>query len=352
MNGENELLTNGLMISVDWLSWTFKDDMTVEDVVRFMGFDSASFHLLPKGANGYRSQLRHTALPVSILYDGGDDMGIHVDVSGSAIGELVKHYQRANMVVTPFGTSAYVTSSFDYTVFTDMLDKILRAGQVTRLDLAIDDMGANYFSLDDLHGIFSQKHYVSKFRSWREIIEYDNQSYKTGHTIYLGSRTSAIMLRIYDKQLEQINKNPELAFALPHWVRWEIELKAERALLASQTMISGIPLGGVAVGVLSHYLRIICPDNARIDRSTVSPKWMDFINGISGISLYNPAKPKTVEDKRHWLMKQVSNTLAIVVSADGGDIDIVHRMLDSGRSRLTEYQEELIEQAQREEMLL
>ena len=334
MNGEKELLTNDLAISVDWLSWTFKDAPSVEYVVNFMGYDMSSFHLLPKGASGYRSQLRHTGLAISILYDGSEDMGIHIDVSGSAIANLVQHYHDTNMCPTPFGASAYSTTSFDYTVFTDMLSEIIKRGQITRLDIAIDDIGERYYSLDELHNIFVQKHYVSKFRSWREISEHDNKYYKTGHTIYFGSRSSNIMFRVYDKRLEQISKKQVLEADLSPWVRWEIELKTVRAMQTASLLVAGDSLGNVAIGILSNYFRVIEPDNVRLDRCSTSPKWNEFINSVSAIRLYLPTAPKTLEQTRSWLMKQVAPSFSAVIKASGGDMDFAYKMLASGSNRI------------------
>ena len=71
-----------------------------------------------------------------------------MDVSGSAIQDLIEHYLKSRSVITPFGDMAYETSSFDGTVLSDILRDISTVGHITRLDLAIDDIGAQYYTLD------------------------------------------------------------------------------------------------------------------------------------------------------------------------------------------------------------
>ena len=187
---------------------------------------------------------------------------------------------------------------------------------------------------------------MSKFRKYKELIKRECGSV-IGHTLYLGSRSSAIMLRIYDKQLEQnekLLKSGESPILRP-WVRWELELKDERAHQTADLLISGLSMNEVAFGVLSNYLRLIRPDNARKDRCPTLPKWESFIDGVKRLALYCPPEPKTLDNVRNWLMKQTASSLATVVIADGGSTDFVYRLLDSGSQRLTSHHMDMIEQS-------
>lgn len=242
--------------------------------------------MLPKGANGYRSQLKHSLYSVFILYDGNENMGIHVDISGSAISDFIGHYQKKHTSTTPFGTDAFLTSSFYLSIFSNFLNEIALYGHVTRLDLAIDDMGCQYFDMLELSSVFSSGSYSSKFKKWKELVKYESGGRRIGHTIYLGSRTSSIFLRIYDKQMEQNetriqNETPPI---LSPWIRWELELKGERAVQACNKIKDGVSINEISIGILSHYLKIIQPDKERKDRCPISPKWLSFLDGISSIS--------------------------------------------------------------------
>lgn len=341
--GDNIELRNGLRLSVDWLSWTLSEPCTVEDAVSMMGYSREDFQTLPSGRNGYKRQMRHGAYSVSVQYDGNEGMGIHIDVSGSAVSHVLSHFHASRMCDTPFGALAYETSSLDFMVLCDFLSAIQASGHVTRMDVAIDDIGTDFYSLQDLYDVCLSGSYVSKFRNWKDFSSYSGGAV-SGRTIYLGSRTSDIMLRVYDKQLEQNAKlvfsgQPPLAYT---WVRWELEIKKERAQQFVSRLLSGSSLADVSVGVLSNYLRIVEPDNSRKDRCTVSPVWARFVDGISGLTLYCPPPEKTLDDTKDWLTRQVAPSLAAVVIADGGATDFVDSMLADGSCRLKNRHRELI----------
>lgn len=347
INGNKSQHSNGLQIGIDWLSFTLVEPCSSETAISMLGYNLVDFQLLPRGLNGYRSQLRHSVYPVSVQFDGQEGMGVHVDISGSAIQDVLDHYKRKRFGSTPFGCNAYETCSFDSTVMSDLLSDIRSNGHITRLDLAIDDLGAEFFTLPELSSILASDGFVSKFRKWKELIKRQNGSACIGHTIYLGSRSSAIMLRVYDKQLEQnekLLKSSEPPILHP-WVRWELELKEERAQQASDMLVSGLSLNEVTFGILSNYLRLIQYDNARKDRCSMLPKWELFIGGIKRLALFCPSEPKTLDDTRNWLMKQTASSLAAVVIADGGVTDFVYRLLDSGAQRLTSHHRDMIQQA-------
>ena len=333
-------LTNGLHLSIDWLSWTLTTTQSVDDAILMMGFDANDFKAQPQGLNGYSSQLRHVSHPISIQYNGNENMGVHVDVSGSAVHALLIQFYEANLVNTVFGSVGFETDSFESTVLREFVKCIKEYGHITRLDLAVDDIGTNYYSLPELHDLFSADLYVSRFRSWKEVREYGKYS---GHTIYFGSRTSSIMLRIYDKQAEQNKKllsadMPPLEYT---WVRWELELKRERAQQVMELILQGIDISFLTMGILTNYLRIINNDSPRKDRCTVSEKWNAFIDGIGKVSLYCSEPEKTIDDNKRWLTRQVAPTLAKVVMADAS-FDFIEFLIDNGFNRLTPNQLEIL----------
>lgn len=339
--GNTKDLSNGLYLSVDWLSWTVTELDSIRKVISMMGFKLEDFKVLPQGMNGYRSQMRHILHSISIQYDGNKNMGIHVDVSGSAIHALLSQFYNSRLVETFFGSPGFKTDSFESTVLREFMKVIDRCGHITRLDLAVDDIGTNFYSLPELHTLFASDLYVSRFRGWKETCEHGKYP---GHTIYLGSRTSAIMLRIYDKQAEQ-NKKLISANMPPvehSWVRWELELKRERAQQVVQLILKGEDLAYLTMGILANYLRIINDDNERKCRCTVSEKWESFITGIGKVSLYCSKQEKTIDETKKWLIKQVAPSLAKITEADGGSIDFLHYLIENGYNRLTDAQLELI----------
>lgn len=335
-------LTNGLHLSIDWLSWTLTTTQSVDDAILMMGFDANDFKPQPRGLNGYSSQLRHVSHSISIQYNGNENMGVHVDVSGSAIHALLTQFYEANLVDTVFGSVGFEMDSFESTVLREFMKCIKDCGHITRLDLAVDDIGTNYYSLPELHDLFISGLYVSRFRGFDEHRSY-KQNEISGHTIYLGSRKSSVMLRIYDKQAEQNKKRlsadmPPLEYT---WVRWELELKRDRAQRVMELILQGADISFLTMGILTNYLRIINNDSPRKDRCTVSEKWNAFIDGIGKISLYCPEPEKTIDDNKRWLTRQVAPTLAKVVMADAS-FDFIDFLIDNGINRLTPNQLEIL----------
>ena len=334
MNIGNEATSaNGLFISVDWLSFTIKNIMTVSQVMESFGLDPEQMQDGLTGRFGYRFRITHCIYPISILYDGSEDMGIHVDVSGSAVGYFLQCYaNRHTDKPTPFNSFAYEVESFDFTVLSDLLKEVMDIGQITRFDIAIDDKGCNYYTMDELLDIFQSNLWVSKFKKYTLHCS-GSKTQSLGSTLYLGCRTSAIMFRIYDKKAEQLEKK-KVGLDSPEWVRWEIELHKERASIISAMLVEGATLPDLAIGILSNYLRLIQRDNVRDSRCSNSEKWDSFINGIRKIRICQPVREKTWEDKETWLKQQVSPALSAIYLRDG-DLSFFYELIQLGRPRLS-----------------
>jgi len=321
-------LPNNLRACIDWLSFTFYPHcgLNIAEIISFLGFKEIDFIQLPKGANGYRSMLKFNGANIRILFDGKPDMGIHVDISGSAISDVLLAWKNKNTMATPFGTVATCYTSFDYSILLDLLDALSEIATFTRIDLSIDDIGCNYYSCNDIVRLIENNQLVSKFK------KYENKSprllsngQKVGHTIYLGSRQSEIMIRIYDKQLEFYQKHD---VKCPYeWVRWEMELKKSRANEAVKRLLETHSLSSVCIGILNQYLRFIKLDNSSKAKCSNDSVWDSFIGGMEKVSLYVPDSPKTIEDTKRWIDKYVGASLCAVIEADGGSLDFIYKNL-------------------------
>lgn len=334
MEGNLKDLENGLRASVDWLSFTVMTMTRLDDALSMLGYTMMDFSHMPKGARGYRSMVRRDGYDISVLYDGNPDMGIHVDVSGLAVGELIRAFSGTLKCDTPFGEGYDI--DFDSTFLAALLQCVKDNGHVTRLDIAVDDIGCVYFTTDEVFDLYTNTQVVSKLRSVRNVVESDCPGHKTGHTVYFGSRASDIFLRVYDKRLEQ---NKKLSAAgkdtlVTPWVRWELELKNDRAVSVANMLLAGIDLGTCAIGVLGHYMRIINLDDSNRSRCSTHRRWAEFIAGVQGLKLYVPKYEKTLDDKKEWIVRQVMPTLTAVILADGGSLEFVENNLENGLNRM------------------
>lgn len=324
-NERYERTDNNLIACVDWLSFTIKPNVNldVEELIFFLGFHPADFIMLQRGSHGYRSTAILSGDNIRISYNGAtESMGIHVDVSGSAMYALLSSWYKSKLCKTPFETCAVATQDLNYTILLDLLDALSEIASFTRIDLAIDDIECNYYSCDDIIRLIENKQLICKFR------KYDVRSprYLTGElegqTIYLGKRTSDVMLRIYDKQLELQNKhNKECPYP---WIRWELELKHDRANEAVRLLLETQSLSTVCLGILKQYVRFIIPDNKTKNKCSTAPTWELFLGDVKKLSLYVPNNPKTLEDTKNWIKKYVGPSISAVLEADGGSMEFIY----------------------------
>lgn len=328
---------NGLVAVIDWLSFTDVANTNIDTSLIELGFQRDEFMEAERGAFGYKKMLLHKGSTLRVLYDGNEDMGFHYDCSGSSIRELFNHYRENLMQETPFGPGLYM----DICVLKELLYHIKNIGHVTRLDLAIDDKENPYYTLPELQSVLEEQRFVSKFRSWRLVKDSTTSGELVGATLYLGSRQSDIMLRIYDKQLEQIAKGVEAAAETP-WIRWEMELKNEYANMALTDLLEGVDVGSLCFGILSNYFRIIVLDNSNKSRCSMDEKWREFLGEVSKVRLFVVQAPPTLADKREWVLKQVAPTITGLILANYGDINWLTENLGSHAERMNKHLQKLV----------
>lgn len=339
MDSISRQLTNGLTVSIDWIAFTSTQMSGFPEMAEFMGFSESDFSPMPKGAYGYRQMHRLQGASVSILSDGNEGMGVHVVISGAAITNVLRRFQASISGCSPFGDPEGVMEVSDVgnDVLIEFLQRVRGIGWITRLDLAVDDRGARYFTLDDLSGFLDRQEVLSRFRSYRDVREATFANDVTGRTIYFGSRSSEVMMRVYDKRLEQMRKaagGAEDPGADEPWVRWEIELKNERADVAADWLIRRKAVGEVVMEILNNYVRLIVNDDCNRSRCSSHPLWERFVSVVGKLRLFVAAAQKTIKDKRRWLIRQCLPTLAGVMIADGGGFDIITDHFDNAVLRM------------------
>lgn len=343
------VLNTDLTVSVDWLAFTVTDPAyDVRSVMEFLGFDVSFFHDTGHGAMGYKSLHKLGDYAVSVLSDGREDMGIHVSIGGSAVSHVLQSFWQSQFCFKqPFSDDLGADwDSVSDGALRSFLRSVLEIGRFTRIDLALDDRKV-HFTPDNLRQYVHNNQIVSKFRRGRRVEEFEIATDKrTGDTFYLGSRQSDTMLRVYDKQLEHNNKHPEDLVDTP-WIRWEFEFLDKRACGLAQTIIDTEVLGDVFFQVLNNYVRIIVHDDSNRSRCSMLKEWAEFITTVQKLSLYCPPTPKTLEDKKNWVIQQVLPTLTGIIIADGYKLDIIMNYWDDSIRRMSPGMVGIVESALR-----
>lgn len=162
-----------------------------------------------RGLHGYKDSmtLRSNGVEVGFIGLGGQRDTIYFQISGTGCKSLFEH-----------------TTTF---VLHHWLSKVFTITKLSRIDLAFDDFDNN-FNCDYAEQAYKDGWFRSSNRGQSPSINpnnkytYDNDLNKvfTQEMVCVGSRTSLIYWRIYNKKLEQGIKQQDLS-----WYRSEAELK-------------------------------------------------------------------------------------------------------------------------------
>ena len=271
----NAISTENLIL-FDWLTFTSHAD-SPESLMQLLGLQDVPWQKMEKGRNGYRQ--RYFFENISILYDGAENMGICVDMSGTGC-RAFETYSKINwqelMEILHFGSGDY---------------------NVTRLDMAFDDH-TGILDIDELRDDTDDHLYVSRSRTWK--VEYGS----AGTTIYHGSPKSNMYIRIYDKAAERDLEGI-------HWIRVEMQMRDEIAT----GFIDGLiihPTGTQFRGVLHNYLRYVVNPGTdeNMSRWPMAEYWDQLLEGVQRITCWSA--PGTEYNEFHlsnFIINQAGNAL-------------------------------------------
>lgn len=279
------------VVIIDYLTFTSKID-SIDTLKSFLGLTDLPFREC-KGRYFYKKRLMYDG--INIYYDGlDDDMGICVEMSGKGC----RNFEQ-------LGTGDYY----------ELLGYIVANSgdlNITRLDIAFDDFD-NLLNFDVICDAIKSKNYVSRFRQFKIINEYSQDDKSNSTTVYCGSDKSDTLFRIYDKKAEQQRSD------LDHWVRFEMQLRGDRASCFANLFVSGNSLGSLFVKVINNYLRFVVPDDFDTNKSrwlTVE-WWFLFLGTVDKISLFVPDVDYTETRLERFVKTQCSGAIVAFIALFG-----------------------------------
>ncbi len=267
-------------IIIDWLQFTLLRDDGLGIVFKILRLNPADFERLDKGGLGYKDQLINNN--VRIYYNGNLGMGINTSISGKGCRFMESQGINLWSLVFRLTQSAKIN--------------------ITRLDLALD---TDIKLIDRVRQNIDKKKYIAKSRSISYICKSGKDSTRT-ETVYLGSRSSDLMIRIYDKAVEQGLEEVD-------WERWEIVLKKNKIKEAIPLLKKDI--SQTFRNILYTYFRPLQKIESNKSRSKIEKWYMQFLGEVEKVSLYKDPAQKTIEDKWQWVEKQVAPTLSLLALA-------------------------------------
>ena len=283
----------------DWVSISSRIH-SVQNFIDLLGLNYEGIEWeQTKGAFGYRDRLYWEK--ISIHYNGREDMGILLEMSGQ-------------------GCRAFESfGSGDYQAFFDEVFENPEEVHLTRLDVAFDDH-EGLLSIDQLCDDSRNAEFISKFKS-------GNVTYglidDPGKSVTFGSRSSEILIRIYDKAAERGFTDGR------HWVRVELQLRRDRALAF---LNDEAELGDRFRGVLGNYLRFIDePDGEDSNRWRWPMKsyWAQLLDGVQRVVLFTcPGADYNMMNVENFVFKQAGGAIYTYLECFG-----IEKFLDQLRHR-------------------
>ncbi|HDR7642648.1 replication initiation factor domain-containing protein [Bacillus wiedmannii] len=318
-------LEEGLNPCVDWFQVTFKKFQNVTKIYEVLGMDSDLFIELGYGNYGYKKCVAFSN--IKIYYDGREDMGVHLQMSGQGCREY-EHF-----------------GGYDWITLTQTC--LGAGGQFTRYDLAIDDVEREqhkvHFTIASIKRRVAKGELVSKFKESDERRKRDIKSGETkGESVYFGSEKSSIRIRMYDKLAQMKDEGTE---GIRAWNRTEIQARDERAQKIAELIAfsKDETFGVIAKGILKHYLRFtIKGKDSHRHRWKTAPFWEKFLGNVDALKLTIQPKIKTIETTHHWLKKSVSSSLATIYTATGGNMKAIEDIVKEGVKKINKNQKNMI----------
>ena len=307
-NHENKML-------IDWLSFTSKIH-DIDSVVEFLGLEHISF-TKSRGFQGYSDRLYFSG--ISIHYGHGVNNDIWIEMSGKGC----RSFETFSSVDFYFIFNRIVNEPFSF--------------HITRLDVAYDCFD-NTIPIKRFCKDILQKRYVTRF-SDSSLGAYIHAGL-VGITVDMGSRSSDVRFRCYDKAYERGYR--------PHdddwfsWVRFEIMLRNERAyeFLAN---LEPDNLGKLFRGVVSNYIRIVKPSETDSNKSrwSMAKWWSAFIEDVEKVSLFTRCETEYNMSKcEEYVYRHCGNAIYTLLSVHG--LKKFLKDLKSGKPVLTERYQKLI----------
>ena len=286
-------------------------------VVDLLGLSRSLFSKLDRGGMGYKAKLQFNG--ISVYYDGSQNMGVHVEITGK-------------------GCRDYEAGKQDWRQLIAVIQ--LCKGHLTRLDIAVDTVDGS-IDLEQVNDHLQRGQTRSKFRSFGEHKKFaftPDLPVAKGRTFYFGSGSSLALFRLYDKaaQMQTTDNRP--------WARFEIQLRDERADVAAELIVKRSDLGKIAAGIINENISFISLDDSNKTRCSLQPWWSLWLGTTEKLKLTKVKAIKVLSEVQEYIKKQYAPTLAMLKKGLGSARfhDYINEVFTDGYKRMTKKHEDII----------
>lgn len=210
-----------------------------------------------------------------------------------------------------------------------LADLAARATSVARIDFAVDTFGKDALSLDAMRDAWDAGEVSSRWRSMDEkrAPRKPGEPNRLPSSLYFGSKHSDSQLVAYDKGVQTGFHEPGVHVRLE--LRWR-DQNAEAAqahILAAGDLAAGVEL---LAGLIDFKAYRADVNKMRVRSASW---WSAFLAGAQKAKMAVGRVTMTIERATKWLYKQAACAIAAIVEHQGGCIDEVLGMIQSGRDR-------------------
>lgn len=302
---------------IDWLTVTFQD-ISPNVVQMMLGLSGVEWSTNQSFTNGY---------PVDTFFSnihiwwGADDPKYYTpgfNKNGVWVTAEMKARTDMGVCLNMSGQGCRSFEEFSTLGWMGLFELIVKYhGNVTRLDLAYDDhMGVIdifRFAVD-----IKEESYRSK-ATWADVLWSNDQNKDVqGLTVYVGKKSSDVLIRVYDKAAERGYKDR-------HWIRIELQLRRDRAAAALDQLCQRESIGSVSAGILKNYLTIVVPsEDTNKSRWPVAYYWQRVIGQMESIRIWAaPGEPYNFYKAEDQMVKQYAQFLLAFKEIHGSFQDLL-----------------------------
>lgn len=310
---------NNLFV-IDWLTVTFHSD-TVTSIQVMLDLLKYPWETKNSFINGYPLDTSFSNIHIRW---GADDPRFYTDgVDKKGVFRTAAEKARSDMGIS-LDLSGQGCRSFEEYSGISWLELIKRIfehnGKVTRLDLAYDD----HTGVLDIYRIAQDvrdRYYVSKTKFSMVIWSDDQEENIQGLTVQIGSKSSPVLIRIYDKAAER-GYDHSL-----HWIRVELQLRQDRAHEALKRLFQRESVGRVAAGILRNYLSFRVPSgDTNKSRWPLAAYWDQVLLDMEKISVWvAPGEPYNFTKSENHMVDQYGQFLQAYAQIHGGLSSLLSR---------------------------
>ena len=318
---ENPILSNPqLLLSeknnvflIDWLTVVFRA-ASVSLIQSLLGMPSEKYPWETERVfrNGYPMCTKYQH--ISILW-GADDERFYTSDEEKSAADKVRHDMGICLDISGQGCREFENvQGNDWLKFIKEISERDAKINITRLDLAYDD----HTGLLDIYKIAHdvlERNFTGRVRktaiNWSDDLNEDVQ----GLCIYIGSKSSPVLIRIYDKAAERGFDDEER-----HWVRVELQLRQDRSMAAMAAIIQTQHVGRAATGILRNYVQFRKPSGVDTNKSRwpIAEYWDKLLLDMDRISLWiSPGEPYNFSKTERHLVFQYGQALLAFQEING-----------------------------------